>query len=177
MRRRGCLGGIVGVAGLLVVCCLLAFFVGLPRVQDGIRNELGKEFSTQIARQIDAQLPAGSQLTPGEYRLSLDELQRQFAGSGQIDALRVTSAGNEIVLTIEASGQTIEYRGVPKVNSNGRLEMASMSSNGGPLDYFLPPDKLGDAVSLGVNNYVGAQGLILQDVRIEEEALVFDVGN
>lgn len=178
MRRRGCLWGFVGIVGTLALCCLLAYFVGLPRVQDSLRDEVSKQFSTQVARQIDAQLPSGTRLTPGEYRLSLDELQRQFAtdsSGNQVDAVNIRAQGDEIVLTIEASGQKMEYRGVPEVNTNGDLEMTHMTSNGGALDYFMPPDKLGEAVALGVNNYVGAQGLSLQDVRLEGDDLVFDV--
>lgn len=178
MRRRGCLGGFIVIVGLLVLCCAVGYFSLLPRVQDGIRDELANGISTQVARQIDRQLPAGGNLSTGEYRIALPQLERQIEDNSaglQVDSLRVTGEGDEIVLTIESAGQTIEYRGVPTVNRNGDLEMTGMTGNGGALDYILPPDKLGQALSTGVNSYVGGQGFQLQDVRLVDNELVFDI--
>jgi hypothetical protein len=180
MRRRGCLGGFIGVVGLLVLCCVLGYFVALPRVQDSIRDELGNGITTQVAQQIDAQLPSGANLSPGEYRIALSDLEQHVTDgstASQIDSLNVTGEGSEIVLSINASGQTVEYRGVPTVNANGELEMTQMTSTGVALDYVLPPDKLGQAISAGVNTYVQTQGLKLQGVRLDGNELVFDVVN
>lgn len=178
MRRRGCLGGFIAVVGLLVLCCAIGYFALLPRVQNGIRDQLAGEISTQVARQIDRQLPAGGSLSTGEYRITLPQLERQIEDNSsgvQIDSLRLTGDGDEIVLTIESAGQTVEYRGVPTVNTSGDLEMTGMTSNGGVLDYILAPDKLGQALSTGVNSYVGGQGFQLQDVRLVDNELVFDI--
>lgn len=176
MRRRGCLFGCSGVVLVVLVICGLLYFVGLPRFQDRLRNELSDSLSTQVARQIDSQI-SGAKLRPGEYRLSLGMLQREMNASNdddQISGFDIRSQGDEIVLRVGMSGQNLEYRGVPTI-VDGRLHMADMTSTSGALDFFLPPDKLGQAVDKGINAYIEKQGMSLRDVRIEGSDLVFDV--
>ncbi|HWV24628.1 MAG TPA: hypothetical protein VNZ58_10605 [Thermomicrobiales bacterium] len=161
---------------MVIILCGLLYFVGLPRFQDRLRDDLGDQLSTQVSRQIDTQI-SGVKLQPGEYRLSLAELQQQMNANNdndQISGFDVRGDGDEIVLRIRASGQDLEYRGVPEI-VDGQLRMTDMTSTSGVLDFFLPPDKLGQAIDHGVNSYIDAQGLTLQDVRIEANDLVFDV--
>lgn len=178
MRRRGCLFSFTTIIGLLVLCCVLAWFVGLPRLQNQIRDDLANELTTQVANQLQAQLPAGVDLKPGRYSLSLASLEDEVSGqmSDQtIDAFRIYGEGRELVLSVGSGGQTFEYRGVPGVSANGDLVMDDMRSTNNFVGSVLPPDKLGDAVENAVNRYIGAQGLRLSDVRIEGDQLVFEI--
>lgn len=178
MRRRGCLFGCSGLILAVIIVCGLLYFVGLPRFQDRVRDDLSRELSTQVARQIDGQL-AGSRLQPGAYRLSLTSLQQQLNASNeddQVSGFVVQGEGDDIVIGFEVSNQRLEYRGVPTI-VDGRLRMADMTSTSGWLDTFLPPDKLGQAIDRGVNGYVENQGMSLRDVRIEGGELVFDVAD
>jgi hypothetical protein len=178
MRRRGCLFGFTGIIGLLVLCCAVGWFVALPRVQDQVRDDLSEALTTQVANQFEAQLPAGVDLEPGQYTISLSSLEDQVAGQmtdQTFDAFRIYSDGQDLVLSVGSSGQTFEYRGTPGVSADGQLVMDGMSATNDVLGFVLPPDKLGDAVEGAVNRYVGAQGLRLGDVRVEGDQLVFDL--
>lgn len=178
MRRRGCLLSFTTIIGLLVLCCVLGWFVALPRVQNQVRDDLSDALTTQVANQFEAQLPAGVNLEPGQYTISLASLEDEVAGqmSDQtFDAFRIYSEGQDLVLSVGSSGQTFEYRGTPGVSASGELVMDNMSATNDVFEFVLPPDKLGDAIEGAVNRYVGAQGLRLTDVRIEGNQLVFDL--
>jgi len=178
MRRRGCLWGVTGSFGLLLVCCLLVFFVGLPRFQDSVRDELAKELSTQVANQFEAQLPSGVTLQPGEYRVSLATIEQQLVSNtsgNSVNSVRLSGQGNEIVMSIETSGQDIEFRGVPTVNTAGDLELTDMTSNAGAVNYIIPADMIGGVLEKSVNLYLQGQGLHLQDVTVDGDDLVFSV--
>lgn len=178
MRRRGCLWGLIGVAGFLVLCCALGYFVGLPWVQNTVRDQLAEQLSTQVARQLDAQLPEGAPVGEGVYRLSLSDIEQQIAinpDASTVDAIDIRAEGDEIVLSLASSWETVEYRGTPMAGPGGEFEMTGMRSTGGRLDYLLPPDRLGAAIERGINAYLQAQGLQLQDVYLEGNDLVFDI--
>ena len=178
MRRRGCLFGISGSFILLLVCCGLLYFVGLPEFQNRLRDELGNELSTQVANQFEGQLPSGVGLEPGEYRIGLDTLEQRITsglGQGTVDDFSITATGGELVITLGSGGQSLEYRGTPTVNSSGELEINDMSSNGGVAYYILPPDKLAGAVELGVNNYLATEGLYLQGVQVDGDAMILQI--
>lgn len=178
MRRRGCLFGCTGVIALLLLVCALSWFVALPRIQDRLRDDLSNGLSTQVASQFQSQMPDGATLSPGTYTLSLASLEQQITSqfSDQpIDDFSIRAEGSELVLSVGASGQELQYRGTPQVNSNGDLELTGMSATNSTAEFFLPADKLGDALEQGVNGYIGSQGLQLQDVRVEGDQLVFDV--
>ncbi len=178
MRRRGCLWGFTGVIGFLALCCVLAYFVGLPSLQDSIRDEVAEQLSTQVARQLNAQVPEGVAVGAGEYRLSLSDIEQQIAADADpstVEAVNLRADGNELVLSIATDWETIEYRGIPKAGSTGHLEMADMRGDGGGIDYLLPPGQVGGAIERGVNRYLQAQGLQLQDVQLHENDLVFNL--
>lgn len=167
-----------GAFGALLVCCLLVFFVGLPRFQDSIRDELAKELSTQVANQFEAQLPSGVSLEPGEYRVSLATIEQQIvtnSNGNSVNSVKLSGQGNEIVMSIETSGQDIEFRGVPTVDAAGNLELADMTSNAGAVNYLIPADMIGGALEKSVNLYLQGQGLHLQDVTVDGDDLVFSV--
>ncbi|HEV2073924.1 MAG TPA: hypothetical protein VGR29_09810 [Thermomicrobiales bacterium] len=178
MRRRGCLWGLTGVIGLLALCCVLAFFVGLPRLQDSIRDEVAEQLSTQVARQLDAQVSGGVAVGAGEYRLSLSDIEQQIAADADpstVETLDLRADGNELVLSIATDWETIEYRGIPTAGPTGELEMADMRSDGGGIDYLLPPDQVGGAIERGVNSYLQARGLQLQDIQLDRNDLILNL--
>lgn len=178
MRRRGCLWGLSIITGVFLLCCVLGYFVALPRVQDNVREGIANQLSTQVSRQFAAQVPSGGQAGAGEYRLSLGDIERQLQGgmaATTVDSMSIRAEGSQLVFSLGSGGQDIEYRGVPTVNADGQLEITDMTSTGGPLDYIMPPDKLGGAIERGVNGYLEAQGLRLQDLRLEGNDLVFEI--
>jgi len=162
--RRGCLFGVGGTLVLLLLCCALGWFVAIPRVRDDIRNELADNLATNVATQIGSQLPSGQQIPTGRFSISVaeieDQIQRNFSQTS-VDAVNIAAENGEILLSVESGGQTLDYRGVP-VAENGRLVMTQMEGSSDWANFILPPDKLGEAIEQGVNDYFATQ-----DVRIE----------
>jgi hypothetical protein len=178
MRRRGCLWGLTGAIGLLALCCALSYFVGLPGLRNTIRDEIAEQLSTQVAWQLDAQVPEGVAVGAGDYRLSLSDIEQQIAAGADpstMEAIDLRGDGNDLVLSIATEWETIEYRGIPAVSPDGALEMANMRSDGGGIDFLLPPEQIGGAIERGVNSYLQAQGLQLQDVHLDGDDLVFSL--
>lgn len=175
MRRRGCLIGVGGVALSLVLCCVLGYFVVLPRYHDAIEREVTAVLSTEVAQHIDAQVPDGAVASPGEYRVSFDDVRRQIAGGSenlQIEGLILEGAGDQILVGFEVTNARTEYRFTPVVAADGHLELTDLQGEGGIVEQLLAPEALGNAIEGAVNNYLDANGLALQDVRVEGDELV-----
>lgn len=174
MRRRGCLISFGALAGLTLICCVLLWFVGLPRFQDSIADSLGDGLSTEVANQIDT---TGADLAPDTYRISMTQLEQQLQDSGgtqNVDDITFSAENGEIVLNFGSQGQSFGYSGVP-VAENGRLELTEVSADGGGfLNNLFPADKLADAVEGGVNSYFEARGLDIASVTAENDELVIE---
>src|SRR5690606_2950551 len=128
VRRRGCLIGIGGVMLALVLCCVLGWFVLLPRFHDAVEREMTTVLSTEVADAIVAQVPGGASVDPGEYRISLAELERRASGGSdnlQIEGVEIRGDGNELVLGFSAGNAGAEYRFTPQA-VGGRLELTDM---------------------------------------------------
>jgi hypothetical protein len=174
MRRRGCLWGVGGVLGLLLLCCGLGWFVAIPRVQDGIRDELADNLATNVATQIAAQLPSGQQIEPGEYVISIAGIEEEIARNfdqASVEDLSISTSNGHLVVTMGSGGQTIEYSGVP-VAEDGRLVMTDMRENNDVASFFLPADKLGDAIERGVNEYFSTQNVQIDDIQLSGDELI-----
>src|SRR5699024_11179599 len=107
----GCLFGCSGVVLIVIVICGLLYFVGLPRFQNAVRDDLGEELSTHVARQVSPQI-SGAKLQPGEYRVSLDELQQQLSAGNddnEVSGIDVRREGDQIVFRIQFADQKLEY--------------------------------------------------------------------
>ena len=171
MRRRGCLIGIGSLFGLLLLCCGVGYFVGIPQVRDQIGEGISETVSTEVAGQIGA-----GQVAPGTYTLSVGDLQRQFASrvAGQnVEDLGLSVTPQGLTLSFSTNGQQIGYSGTP-VAQNGQLVLNDMTVDNDALGFFLPADKLGEAIEAGVNNYFAAQGLSIQSLQLGNDEITFE---
>jgi hypothetical protein len=175
MNRR-LLFVVVGVLAACLICCGVLYFVALPRardqVNDGIRDGVASEVAGQIAS-------AGS-AAPGTYVITQDEL---------LDRIRSTTSGNDanvedFTLTItpsqievgfDSSSQSATYTGqVAAVD--GRLEVQNMSTSSGLLNFLFPADDVAGAIEDGVNEYLDANGLVLNGLTMGDGQITLDVG-
>lgn len=164
--RRGCFIAVIGVFGLCLVASGLVYFVGLPRFQDGARDEIRDAISTEVAQQIPS---TGGTADPGTYTLSEAELQQGLAENFDVQnvdnvLIQITPAGLAFILDAN-SGDDVTYSGVP-VAVNGRLEMTNMESNEGIFDFIFPADELGKAIEDAVNNYLEQNNLQVDSVEL-----------
>ena len=171
MRRRGCLIGTGGFFGLLLLCCVAGYFVGVPRFRDAVGDGIAGSVSTEVAGQIGT-----GQLAPGTYTLSVTDLQQQLAAqvSGQnVEDLGISVTPEGLSLSFSANGQQVGYSGVP-VAQNGRFVMTDMTVDNDALAFFLPADRLGEAVESGVNDYFAAQGLAIDSLRLGVDEITLE---
>lgn len=171
MRRRGCLIGLGGSFGLLLLCCVVGYFVGIPRFRDSVGDGISEAVSTEVAGQIGT-----GQIGPGTHRLSVADLQRQLATqvSGEnVEDLGISVTPQGLSLSFSANGQQIGYSGTP-VAQNGQFVMNDMTVDNDALAFFLPADKLGDAIESGVNNYFAAQGLSIGSLQLGEGEITLE---
>lgn len=159
----------------LLVCCAAGYFVGLPALQENVRDDIADALSTEVSEQVSVQLPDGQVIEAGTYRISIVDIENQIEanlGQGTVEELSIRADGQEIVFTVGSGGQSIEYRGTPDVE-NGDLVMRNMQG-GGVLDWFLPADTLGDSIEMAVNTIFGQQGLEITSLRLEGDELVLE---
>lgn len=172
MRARGCLITLGVFTLLILVCCGLFVFVGIPRVRDSIETEVAEGLSTQVTEQLPA-----ADLQPGTYPISIAALERELNTS--IDAqgvqgISLSTLGDQIQLGVEAdANQSIVYTGRP-VAENGALVMEGMSVNNEALGFILPADQLGDAIEQGVNDYFASRGLQITGIELQGDELVVE---
>ena len=174
MRPRGCLISVGALAALALICCLLLWFVGLPRFQDSIADGIEEGLSTEVSRQIER---SGVDASAGTHTISMSELEQEFenaAGTQGVEDYAFTAENGEVSVTFGSQGQEFGYSGTP-VAENGRLELTNVESvGGGFLDQFFPADKMAGAIEGGVNNYLETQGLELVSVSAENNELVLE---
>lgn len=175
MRARGCLIAFAAFAGLVLVCCILLWFVGVPRLRDNIADDFSDALSTEVANQIPA--GAGGELAPGTYTLSIAELrgdiEQDMDDSGAEDFdMSVDQDGMSISFT--SGEQEVGYTGVP-VARDGRLVMENMEVDNDLLGWFMPADRLGDTIEDGINDYFAAQGLAIESIALGDDEITFTV--
>ena len=175
MRRRGCLIALAGFAGLVLLCCVLAWFVGIPQLRDNIADDLSDELSTEVANQMPAD--ASGDLPPGTYTLSIADLRAQIeqdlddAGAQDFD-MSVDETGMSISFT--SGTQEFGYSGTP-VAQDGRLVMENMEVDNDVLGWILPADRLGETIEDGINQYFEAQGLDIESIELGNDEITFTV--
>ena len=175
MRPRGCLLSIGVLALLALLCCVVGWFFGLPRIQDSIADGISEGLSTQVAEQISRSgVPQGE---AGTYTISMPDLQQQMRAEGNtdnVDDITFSAQGGTLELSFGSQGQSFEYSGVP-VAQDGRFELTDVDTTGGGfLENIFPADKLAGAVEGGINRYFEAQGLRIVDVTAENDELVIE---
>ena len=164
--RRGCFIFVIGVLGLCLVACGFGYFVGLPRFQDSVSDDVHDAISTEIAQQIPS---TGGTAEPGTYSFNESEIQEGLAENVDLQNagnLLVQFTPTELEFTFDVDGgNDVTYSGVP-VAVNGRLEMANMESSEGFFDFFFPADELGNAIEDAVNTYLAQNNLQVDAVEL-----------
>ncbi len=171
-RRRWLLFGIGGALSICVICGLLVTFVAMPRIRDGVQDNIKSAISTEVARQIPS-VPGGS-AAPGTYTITAVSLEETLRSSEnkrtETDNAIVRINARQIEIGLDAQGQDAMYTGVPVV-VDGELRMEQMQSTSRVLEFILSPDDLGEAIADPVNAYLANNGLRLESVELQEGQL------
>jgi len=171
VRRRGCLIAVGGFFGLILLCCVVGYFIGIPRFRDSVGDGISEAISTEVSEQIGA-----GQIQPGTYTLSVGDLQRQL--ETQLDSQNVEDFGISVnpkglSVSFTTNSQDIGYSGTP-VAQNGELVLNDMTVDNDVLGFILPADKLGDAIETGVNDYFAAQGLEIESLQLGNDEITVE---
>jgi hypothetical protein len=161
------------------MCCAIAYFVALPRFHQQVEDEIARVLSTEVAQRIEAQVPGVGNVPAGEYRISLQDVERQVTGGSanlQVEGLTLRGEGQEIIVGFAVADASTEFRFTPEVSPEGYLRMSDMRGGGGIVEQLLAPEALGNAVERSVNTYLQANGLYLQDVTLNGDDLVLSIG-
>ncbi len=91
---------LVGTLGACLICCVVVFFVALPRTRDSVNDAIRESMTTQVARVV---APIGT-AEPGTYTITDTELLNQFndrltGGSVPIENLNVVITPEHIELS------------------------------------------------------------------------------
>jgi hypothetical protein len=173
--RRACLIIVVMLLGVCVLCVGLGWFVGLPRFREAVGDGFEDAMSTEVAREL-APRP-GAAPVPGVYTITEDELRQSLEaeaeGEGVEDVLiRITPSELEFGFT--SGSQELTYSGGVAVE-DGQLVVTDFEANNDVMDFFFPAEELGAAIEDSINNYLAANGLVLDDVELQEGEMVLDV--
>lgn len=172
MRRRGCLITVGTLFGLLLLCCVVGWFAGIPRLRDSVEGDLSDSISTEVSEQIAGQIgPADA--GPGRYAISVADMQEQLRStlnSRNIEDIDIAVDSRGMSISFVSGGQRIGYSGVPTAR-DGELVMENMTVDNDVLGFLLPADGLGDAIESGVNGYFDAQGLDIGSLDLTTDAI------
>jgi hypothetical protein len=158
--------------GLLLLCCIVGWFFGIPRFRDTIADGISDELSTQVALQLDE---SGVDLDAGTYTLSVAQLQQQVEAnldSSTADDFRISVDPNGMEVKFTSGGQEVGYSGVP-VARDGKLEMEDMTVDNDFLRWVMPADRLGNTIEKGINNYFEAQNLRVESIELGDDTITF----
>lgn len=157
----------------------MGYFVALPRFHQQVEDEVARVLSTEVAQRIDAQVPNQGDVPPGEYRIGLDDIQRQVSGGSdnlQVEGMEIRADGQDLVIGFAVSDASTEFRFTPAVSPEGYLQMTDMRGDGGIVERLLAPESIGNAIETAVNNYLQANGLFLEDVTLSGNDVVLSLG-
>jgi hypothetical protein len=162
-------------AGLVLLCCVLGWFVAIPQIRDSATEELSDALSTEVANQMPAD--AGGDLAPGTYTLSIADLSAQveqgFDESGAED-FDMSVDENGMSISFTSGTREFGYSGTP-VAQDGRLVMENMEVGNDFLGWLLPADRLGETIEDGINQYFEAQGLVIDEIELGNDEITFTV--
>lgn len=164
--RRILLVTLGSLFGLGIVCIGLLYFVGLPRVRDGIADQFQNSLATVVTNQVNAQ-----SLNAGTYVISEEMLTAGL--QSEVDGGTGTSINNitaritdQIVQIVFDSDNDDVTMDLQVAAENGRLAVTNTTISNSVFRFFLPEDKLREAVEDGVNNALAQQGLRLDAITL-----------
>lgn len=172
MRRRGCLIAVGGMFGLLALCCVVGWFVGVPRLRDSVSEGITDELSTQVASQLD-NVPGS--LDPGTYTLSVADLRQQIDAnldSSTASNFDMSVDPQGIAISFESNSQRVGYAGTP-VAQDGRLVIEDMTVDNDVLGFFLPADRAAGIIEDSINGYFAARDLEIESIDLGNDEITF----
>lgn len=173
--RRGCLFGCGGWLVACVVIAMLAWFIGVPRISDAIKDNLADDLSTMIADEINP-LYSRSELQQGaDVRFSFSMLNQELQSStdGDINEFRITSSGDNIIIELDTSGRTFDVEFVPGVTSDGRFELKPVDDGGWWQRQLM--NVLSGGFEKAVNDWLDSNDLRVTNVTLDGDTLVLSV--
>lgn len=170
-RRRGCLIAGGGTLGLILVCCLVMWFVAIPNIQSSFGDLIGDELATQVAEQVGVE-----DIEPGTYSISVSALEEeleQTLGENQFDSVNLSVTEQQITLSMVVEGQSIDYSGNVTAQ-DGELVIEDMEASEGVFEFVLPGDTMGGAIEDGVNSYFAERNLEIASVELGDDEIVVE---
>lgn len=165
--RRGLMIGCLGLLGLCVICSGLGFFVGLPRIRDGLEDGVAEFGATEIAEIFAIPGAAG----PGTHTLTEAainaRIQEENPDAQNIEdwLIDITPAGYEVGFS--ASGDDVSYSG-DLVAEDGRLRVIDTEADATFFEWFFSAGAMGDAIERSFNTWLDANNLTLTDVQLAD---------
>lgn len=156
-----------GMFVLCVACVGLGYFVGLPRAQDAIEDEMEEAISTYVVPQI-----AGVGITPtaGTYTLSAGDVNAAIQSDNpELDDLRFAITPDQITMSFGQTGQEITYTAQVSA-ADGHLQVVDPQIEGVP-GFVFPEDLMTDAIENAVNLYLDDTNLVLISATMGEGTL------
>jgi hypothetical protein len=166
------LTAIAAMVGLLLICCIVGWFFGIPRLQDNIADSISHELSTEVANQLDS---SAGNLQPGTHTISVAQLQ------SQIDQNLDDSSTSDFGISVDANGievgftsgtQDFSYSGKP-VAEDGKLVIEDMETSSGWLGRIMPADKVANIIEDGINDYFAARNQEIQSIQLGNDKITF----
>jgi len=152
----------------------LGYFVGIPRVQDAIADDIGDGVATVVADGITSADPSSGQLVITE-----DQLNAQLGND--VNNADVTTQIDPSGVAIEFSyrddkSDPIRYSATPAVDDNGKfvLENVQTTNGNGFIEKFLPKDKLADSIEEGVNSALEARNLKISSIELQDGQVIIN---
>ena len=162
--RRGLMIGCFGLLGLCVVCGILGFFVGLPRVRDELKDGVAEFGATEIAEIFAIPGVAG----PGTYTLTEADINARIQAENpeaqNIDDWLINLTPEGYRVGFSASGDEVSYSG-NMIAENGRLRVTDTESDASFFEWFFSAGAMGDAIEQSVNTWLDANNLTLTEVQ------------
>jgi hypothetical protein len=92
-----------------------------------------------------------------------------------VEDFTLTISPSEIEVGFDSNSRSATYSG-QLAAVDGRLEVQDMSTSSGLLDFLFPAGDVANAIEDGVNDYLEANGLVLNGVTMGEGEITLDVG-
>lgn len=165
--RRVFMIGCLGLLGLCVVCAGLGYFVGLPRVRDGLRDGVADFGATEVAQIFST--PAN--VSAGSYTLTEDEInariQEENPDAQNIDDWIVELTPQGYTVGFRTSDRDVTYSG-NLVAEDGRLKVTDSEADASFFEWVFSADAMGDALERAINSWLTANNLQLTDVQLSD---------
>lgn len=157
---------LVGTLGTCLVCCVLVFFVALPRTRDSVNDAIRESMTTQVARVV---APIGT-AEPGTYTITDDELLDQFnsrfsGDSVPIEDLNVVITPEHITISFSSGSRDVTYTGTLQA-VDGEVKVETIESSSGFMDFLFPASDVAKALETGVNAYLDVENLQITDLTM-----------